>query len=52
MHGRRHAARQQREAPRAVVDDDASMRGALEGLFDLVGLQIQTYARGDHRWET
>src|SRR3977135_1469973 len=27
-----------------VVDDDASMRGALEGLFDSVGLQTQTYA--------
>jgi FixJ family two-component response regulator len=27
-----------------VVDDDASMRGALEGLFDSVGLEIQTYA--------
>jgi FixJ family two-component response regulator len=27
-----------------VVDDDASIRGALEGLFDTVGLQTQTYA--------
>ena len=27
-----------------VVDDDASMRGALEGLFDSVGLETQTYA--------
>jgi FixJ family two-component response regulator len=27
-----------------VVDDDASMRGALEGLFDSVGLQTETYA--------
>jgi FixJ family two-component response regulator len=27
-----------------VVDDDASMRGALEGLFDSVGLQTQAYA--------
>ena len=27
-----------------VVDDDASVRGALEGLFDSVGLQTQTYA--------
>ena len=27
-----------------VVDDDASMRGALEGLFESVGLQSQTYA--------
>jgi FixJ family two-component response regulator len=27
-----------------VVDDDPSMRGALEGLFDSVGLQTQTYA--------
>ena len=27
-----------------IVDDDASMRGALEGLFDSVGLQTQTYA--------
>src|SRR5436309_15704989 len=26
------------------VDDDASMRGALEGLFDSVGLQTQSYA--------
>jgi FixJ family two-component response regulator len=26
-----------------VVDDDASMRGALEGLFDSVGLTTQTY---------
>jgi FixJ family two-component response regulator len=26
-----------------VVDDDASMRGALEGLFDSVGLAIHTY---------
>jgi FixJ family two-component response regulator len=26
-----------------VVDDDASMRAALEGLFDSVGLQTQTY---------
>jgi hypothetical protein len=28
------------------------MRGALEGLLDSVGLQTQTYARGDHCWET
>src|ERR1700731_4490934 len=27
-----------------VVDDDASIRGALEDLFDSVGLQTQTYA--------
>jgi FixJ family two-component response regulator len=27
-----------------VVDDDASMRRALEGLFESVGLQSQTYA--------
>ena len=27
-----------------VVDDDASMRGALESLFDSVGLQTETYA--------
>ena len=27
-----------------VVDDDASMRGALEGLFASVGLDTQTYA--------
>jgi FixJ family two-component response regulator len=27
-----------------VVDDDASMRGALVGLFDSVGLDAQTYA--------
>jgi FixJ family two-component response regulator len=27
-----------------VVDDDASMRGALQGLFDSVGLDTQTYA--------
>ncbi len=27
-----------------IVDDDVSMRGALEGLFDSVGLQTQTYA--------
>jgi FixJ family two-component response regulator len=27
-----------------VVDDDASMRGALEGLFDSVGLDTRTYA--------
>src|SRR3954463_13492759 len=27
-----------------VVDDDASVRGALEGLFDSVGLQTQSYA--------
>ncbi len=27
-----------------IVDDDASMRGALEGLFDSVGLQAKTYA--------
>ena len=27
-----------------VVDDDASMRGALEALFDSVGLATQTYA--------
>jgi FixJ family two-component response regulator len=27
-----------------IVDDDASMRGALEGLFETVGLATQTYA--------
>src|SRR5262245_42605586 len=27
-----------------VVDDDASMRGALEGLFESVGLDARTYA--------
>ena len=27
-----------------MIDDDASMRGALEGLFDSVGLDTQTYA--------
>src|SRR3954467_11490314 len=27
-----------------VVDDDASVRGALEGLFDSVGLQTKSYA--------
>ena len=27
-----------------VVDDDASMRSALEGLFESVGLETQTYA--------
>jgi FixJ family two-component response regulator len=27
-----------------IVDDDASMRGALEGLFDTMGLATQTYA--------
>jgi FixJ family two-component response regulator len=27
-----------------IVDDDASMRGALESLFDSVGLETQTYA--------
>jgi FixJ family two-component response regulator len=30
-----------------VVDDDASMRSALEGLFDSVGLQARTYATAD-----
>jgi FixJ family two-component response regulator len=30
-----------------VVDDDASMRGALESLFDSVGLQSQTYATAE-----
>jgi FixJ family two-component response regulator len=30
-----------------VVDDDASMRRALEDLFDSVGLQTQTYATAD-----
>jgi FixJ family two-component response regulator len=30
-----------------VVDDDASMRRALEGLFDSVGLQTQTYATAE-----
>jgi FixJ family two-component response regulator len=30
-----------------VVDDDASMRSALEGLFDSVGLQTRTYATAD-----
>ena len=27
-----------------VVDDDASIRGALEGLFDSVGLTTRSYA--------
>src|SRR5215475_7885986 len=27
-----------------IVDDDASMRGALEGLFESVGLATRTYA--------
>src|SRR5215470_13992798 len=27
-----------------IVDDDASMRGALEGLFESVGLDTRTYA--------
>ena len=30
-----------------VVDDDASMRSALEGLFNSVGLQTQTYATAE-----
>jgi FixJ family two-component response regulator len=30
-----------------VVDDDAAMRSALEGLFDSVGLQTNTYATAD-----
>lgn len=30
-----------------VVDDDASMRDALAGLFDSVGLQSQTYATAE-----
>jgi FixJ family two-component response regulator len=30
-----------------VVDDDASMRGALEDLFDSVGLQTRTYATAE-----
>ncbi len=30
-----------------VVDDDVSMRIALEGLFDSVGLQTQTYATAE-----
>jgi FixJ family two-component response regulator len=30
-----------------VVDDDASMRSALEGLFDSVGLQTETYATAE-----
>jgi FixJ family two-component response regulator len=30
-----------------VVDDDASMRSALEGLFDSVGLQTLTYATAE-----
>jgi len=30
-----------------VVDDDASMRGALKGLFDSVGLQSETYASAE-----
>jgi FixJ family two-component response regulator len=30
-----------------VVDDDASMRSALEDLFDSIGLQTQTYATAD-----
>src|ERR1700712_5813895 len=32
------------ERPLVHVVDDASMRGALEGLFDSVGIQTQTYA--------
>jgi FixJ family two-component response regulator len=40
--GMRHATN---EKPLVhVVDDDAFMRGALEGLFDSVGLQTRTYA--------
>ena len=30
-----------------VVDDDASIRSALEGLFDSVGLQTETYATAE-----
>jgi FixJ family two-component response regulator len=30
-----------------VVDDDASMRCALEGLFDSIGLQTQTYSTAE-----
>jgi FixJ family two-component response regulator len=30
-----------------VVDDDASLRSALEGLFESVGLQSQTYATAE-----
>jgi FixJ family two-component response regulator len=30
-----------------VVDDDASMRSALSGLFDSVGLQTETYATAE-----
>jgi FixJ family two-component response regulator len=30
-----------------VVDDDASMRSALEGLFDSVGLQTRTYVTAE-----
>jgi FixJ family two-component response regulator len=30
-----------------VVDDDASMRSALEGLFDSVGLQTKTYVTAE-----
>jgi len=30
-----------------VVDDDASMRSALEGLFESVGLQTETYAKAE-----
>jgi FixJ family two-component response regulator len=30
-----------------VVDDDASLRSALEGLFDSVGLQTETYATAE-----
>ncbi|SED35745.1 response regulator transcription factor [Bradyrhizobium erythrophlei] len=30
-----------------IVDDDASMRRALEGLFDSVGLQTQSYATAE-----
>lgn len=47
--GMRHVSSEKRLVH---VDDDASMRGALGGLFDSVGPQTQAYARGDHRWET
>jgi FixJ family two-component response regulator len=42
MNGMQHATKD--SALVHIVDDDASMRGALEGLFDSVGLQTQTYA--------
>lgn len=42
-----HPVMPRRTSERAIVhivDDDTSMRGALEGLFDTVGLATQTYA--------